>query len=476
MRAVKLGFGQRWSGVRLRAPAAREQGMTALGKVGLGGVFALAASACLATPARREYDDVIRLESAAPRPSAAAGADERGLEQEARLDVILRIAATRNPDLAEAHERVRAGAERVLASGRLPDPELKYEQWGVPLARPYALGSADMLMLGVRQSFPARGVRGAEARQAAEEARMGVDAERARRLDLARQVQRTFFDYYAADRERSLHLEHAELTRQIAELAKAAYAAGRGSQADVLRAILALTAVHNDVTAMGSRLETSRALLNTLMGREPDAPLGPPRDLVASHLALDATALTRQVEQASPELSSARRALRRDDAALDAAQRAASWPTFMVGVDYQFSPRDRMHAYGAMVSMSLPWLSSRHDDEVRQAEHTISADLHAYESALNTARYQVREALVEYRAAVASYDLIDRELGRQADQALEAAQTAYASGQGSAAGILDAARSVLDTRIARLRALALVQSSLADLERATGRPLQGATP
>jgi outer membrane protein TolC len=148
----------------------------------------------------------------------------------------------------------------------------------------------------------------------------------------------------------------------------------------------------------------------------------------------------------------------------------------MLGADYMYSPRDRMSGYGAMVSMTLPWLSARHDDEVRQAEHSVTADQHAYAAARATARYQVREALTRYRSAQASFALIDRELAAQAQQSFEAAQAAYAAGQGSAAAILDAARALLEVRIGRLRALTQVQSSLADLERAVGRPIHGDQP
>ena len=56
----------------------------------------------------------------------------------------------------------------------------------------------------------------------------------------------------------------------------------------------------------------------------------------------------------------------------------------------------------------------------------------------------------------------------QARKSLEAAQGDYAAGRGDAATILDALRSYLQVRIERVRALAELATSQADLERAAG--------
>ena len=84
----------------------------------------------------------------------AASGDDAELARSAVLETILRVALERNPEVAENQARARAAAARSQAASRLPDLEAKYEQWGVPLARPYALNEANTLMLGVRQTFP----------------------------------------------------------------------------------------------------------------------------------------------------------------------------------------------------------------------------------------------------------------------------------------------------------------------------------
>ena len=143
----------------------------------------------------------------------------------------------------------------------------------------------------------------------------------------------------------------------------------------------------------------------------------------------------------------------------------------MVGLDYWYMPTfpsDMRHAYSAMVAITLPWLSGRHRAEQREAEESLLADRHALESTQNTVRYELRDAAARVDSARQSFSIIDQDVLAQAKRSLEATQAAYAVGQGDAVGLLDALRSYLQVRIERVRALAELAVSEADLERAAG--------
>jgi outer membrane protein TolC len=423
------------------------------------------------------------VDAAVPPPPGARRAvpppaDEAELARSARLDTILRLALERNRDVAENQARARAAQARSQAASRLPDLELKYEQWGVPLSRPYALDRADTLMLGIRQTFPAWGSLDARGRAAAEEAGSAQDASRARRQEVAAQVRRTYATYYKADQELRLHLEHVGLTSRVLELARLNQRTGHGSLQDVLRLELELTRLHTDVARIEREQRSSRALLNALMDRAPEAPIGPPEDLTVVP-AKDATALERSLDTNRPEIGAAARAVRRSEAMLEGARRSARFPNVMVGLDYWYLPMnpDKHHAYGAMVGINLPWLSARRGDEEREAEQTVQAEQHAFESTRNAVRYELRDAAARVDSARQSFTIIDQELLAQARRSLEATQAAYAAGQGDAVGLLDALRSYLQVRIERVRALAELASSQADLERAAGTlAVEGAHP
>jgi cobalt-zinc-cadmium efflux system outer membrane protein len=399
------------------------------------------------------------------RPEPPEGPE---LGRTARLETILRVALERNRDLAEDRERANAADARSRAASRLPDLELKYEQWGVPLNRPLALNRADTLMVGVRQTFPAWGTLDARGRAAVEEAGGVKDAERARRLEVAAQVHRVFATYYQTDQELRLHLEHVGLTSRLLELAKLAQRTGHGSLQDTLRLQLEHTRLHTDLARIERDQRASRALLNALMDRMPDAPLGPPEELGVDATS-DVAALEREVEAKRPEVAAASRAVRRTEATLQATRRSARIPNLMIGLDYWYMPMaDVHHGYGAMVSMNLPWLSGRWGNQEREAEHTLKAEQHALESTRNVVRYELHEAAARVDSARESFSIIDQDLLVQARRNFEATQSAYAAGQGDAIGLIDALRSYLQVRIERVRALAELASSKADLQRAAG--------
>jgi cobalt-zinc-cadmium efflux system outer membrane protein len=400
---------------------------------------------------------------------AADAHDESELARTSRLDTILRVALARNPDLAESQARALAAADRGRAAARLPAPQLKYEQWGVPLARPLALDRAETLMLGVRQTFPAWGTLDARGRAATEDAGSAREHQRARRQEVAAQVYRAFATYYKADQELRLHLEHVGLTARVLELAKLNQRTGHGSLQDVLRLEVELTRLHTDVARIEREQRSSRALLNALMDRPSDAPLGPPEELMVVPDS-DVAALEDHLDGNRPELAVAARAVRRTEATLEGTRRAARIPSVMLGLDYWYLPTGEQvrHAYGAMLSINLPWLSGRRRDEESEAEHELRAEQHALQSTRNAVRYELRDAAARVDSAKQSFTIIDQDLLAQARRSLEATQASYAAGQGDTIGLLDALRSYLQVRIERVRALAELASSQADLQRAAG--------
>lgn len=399
------------------------------------------------------------------RPLAA----ERALAEEASLPEILRVALAQSPELAEARERERAERARAPAASRLPDPEFEYQLWAQPLARPYALDRAQMHMFGIRQSFPAPGTRSAEAEAAWARSAVALETRRARAQDLAARVRRVYAEYYRADRQYRIHLDHVGLAQQVLDAARAAYQGGRGTQQDVLRTAVELSRLHNDVAVIDRDRRTARGLLNTLMARPTEAPLGPPKAIEPAAANVRAAELEQALSERRPEIAAAKSAIRVRESELDAARQAARWPGFMVGIQYMYMPPEAdRHNYGIMFSMSLPWLNPKYGEQIRAAEATLAAERSALSNARYGAGYELYEALERLKAARESLAVIERDLLPQAQLSFESAQATYRGGQSDSLGVLDALRSLFDSRLERERALALVDTALADVERAAG--------
>jgi outer membrane protein TolC len=421
-------------------------------------------------------DPAARLKVPLPERSRSEPSTAQIAEAEARIAVtatlpeLIRIALARNPEIAEARERLRAAREGDPAGSRLPDPEFEYQLWAQPLIRPYALDEAQMHMFGVRQGIPAPGTLGARANAASAQANVAAEARRAREQDIVLRVRQAFGEYYRADREYGVHLDHVGLAQQVFDLARAGYQGGRGSQRDVLRASLAMARLHNDVASIERDRRTARALLNTLLARAPDAPLGPPAELEPAERRWPAR-LESIHEGDRPEIAAAENVVKVRASELDATRASARWPSFMVGLQYMYMPPEtERHNYGVMFSMSLPWFNAAHAEAVRAAEAKLAAERSALTSTRSAARYELYEAEEKLKAARASLTIIERDLVPLAQQSFESAEAAYRGGQSDLSGTLEALGALLDVRIERERALVRVDSAGADLERAAGDP------
>jgi cobalt-zinc-cadmium efflux system outer membrane protein len=447
-------------------------------------VLAVAAawSVACAYPRHVEFDDLARAGGSSPafegggRGGDDEHADDAALATRAELAPMVRLALARNPELLEARARVEELLARVPGTTRLPDLELKYEQWGVPLARPYALDDADTLMIGVRQTFPASGTRDAEERAVTEDARAAFFELRARQLDVVRQVKRAYLEYYLAGREYQVHLEHLALTSRVLELSHDLFRLGRLSEQDVLRLQLEVSQQHRDLATVQQRQHSAAAMLNTLMGRSLDASLGPAAELAPHELHLDRQRVEAAALAHRPELVAGQHVVLGRQAGVDKAERAASWPTLMLGLDYMYMPADESpHGYGAMVSINLPWLNGKYQDDLELAERGKVVASRALDAETSAIRYQLRDAWVRYEAALDAYRVTSDDVLPAAQRSFDAAQASFGTGRGDALSLLDASRSLLQVRLDKERAQVALEASIADLERAVGADVADVT-
>lgn len=402
---------------------------------------------------------------------ATAGEDRASddrLAREARLEDVLALALARNPQLLADGDRASAAEERAGGAGRLPEASVKYEIWSVPLAHPLAFDQAMMHMVGLRQTFPALGSRSAEARAAEADAGAGRAVAAARAEEIISDVRRRFADLQRLEEESHILLEHAGVLSRLLEVARASYRTGGDTAQDQLRLDAELARLHGQISTVMQERKVAAASLSALAGREPGAPLGPPAERPAP-----APAALGSVDQVSaadrPEIEAAARDVDRAAAILDAARRKADYPELMVGLDYMNQPtQPEAHGYGAMLSMSLPWLNPGRRAAARAAERSLVAARNDLASTTLAARLEVVAAAERYRAAKEVFALEDMRAVPAARQSYELAQRTYGTRSTDLTILLEAERVYLAARVDRARAMAAVSAAAAELDRAAG--------
>jgi outer membrane protein, heavy metal efflux system len=360
----------------------------------------------------------------------------------------------------------REGAGAVMA------PELVAQTWAAPLDRPYALGRSEMLMLGARARLPRPAVRRAEREAASSALRVASEALDLARLALRADLRASYVALWAAQTELAALARFAEQLATSRRMLEARYAAGVGEGESLAALELTEAELSVERAELEGALSAYRARTNLLVGRSADAPLQVAPPPPPTELPLPAQPTPGQ-RLGSAAVEAAERTSR-------AAALAAQRPELSVGVDYMAMASAGDYArYGAMLGITLPWLSRAGAAAARVAStrvETRRAELRAVEHAEALAVADGNARLAAARARLAILETVLEPALTRAEQ-----QTArrFVQGDASGAALLEQARARLTYERAHIAAESAAQLAAIELERTTGRDLHdhpGATP
>jgi outer membrane protein TolC len=380
-------------------------------------------------------------------------------------------ALTRNPTLVVLRRQFDAMRQRPAQERALMPPtfEAQIWQWPVDTVNPL---NTNMYMFTIQQELRRGSKRDLAAAVADKDLELTSVEIALRAREVVKEVSRAYADLGATRRAIDIHLESVTLLRQLADLSSVKYAAGRTPQQDVLKAVVELSKLHEDLVMHEESEANATARLNTLLDRDPHAPIGPlaaPRE----EISLPASAELQDLAlQHQPELRAAKIGVERARAALAAADGEYK-PDFFVGGGYMLSPH-QTGAWTASFGMtwpSAPWSRGRLDARKAEAAadvETAAARVRATERAIQLA---VHDAYVRTMAAGRRALLLRSTIVPQSVQTLEVSRVAYQTDRADLPALIDNQRTLLDAQLSYYRALGDRELAFADLERAVGAPI-----
>lgn len=394
------------------------------------------------------------------------------------LDEAERIALEANPDIAVAARRVSMAQAHVPSAGALDDPIAMARFWGVPLQKPWDLNAAQN-MFSLSQTLPGPGKRALRTSIASTDASVAQAQLDQVRLQVRVGVRKAFYDLLRAQDEMSIHDEHLAIARQAIAAARIKYTVGKVPQQDLLKAQVALTRLAEHMIRFNQDWEMARTQLNTLLGRDSETPISVAgRHAVVEQLPA-AKALAELALQTRPDLVAAKQAAEKSRQQQALAKKAYT-PDFTVAAGYMLMPTgtDMRNAYMLEGSMNLPWLNRhRHAAEIAESTAQLTEQDAELAAMQNAALGQIREALVQAQAAQRLARMYHDALRPQAQATLEASVIAYENDKTDFLDLLDSQMNVVDIDLAWVQAVGDFDARLADLELATGAPLDApATP
>ena len=406
------------------------------------------------------------------------------------LDLASAIATARagNLRIAAASAGVAAAGARIAPAGTLQDPTVTLGAMNYMLPGLAPRGDPmTMNQVTVMQVLPINGtlrLRRAAARSDSAGTALRRDA---LALDVEHEVRTRYWELYHTDRALATMASTLGVLRDLVGIASAMYAVGSTSQADVLRAQLAVGRMQQEIADMELQRVTAAAALNGLLGRDPEARIvlreGSAHEMHAGAvMALETPplppldSLAAWADSGNLELAALRSGVGAARANEDAARRM-SIPDLTVGLSYG-QRAGSPDVVSAMVGVSVPVFARSRQRKMREEARAMRTMAEDEVAAL---RLAVRTELVTARAAAETarrqITLYTGTLVPQAAAAYEASLSAYRVGRVDFMAVLDAQMALLMYQHDAHRFEGMYGAVIADIDRLTGRlyvaPLAG---
>lgn len=403
------------------------------------------------------------------KPEVKAYADHEPTEL--TLRDALSLALQRNPELAAFGKERSATEAAVLQAGVLPNPVLDIGGDNLRNARKAEAGDRSTT-IQIGQLIELGGKRAARI-QAAEASRDLADWDyEAKRIEVLSLVTQRFFDVLAAQQRQMLAGESLALAQQVSDAAAKRVQAGKVSPVEETKARLAQASAEVELEQARRESVSARSTLGALWA-DPGARFAKAVGDLERTLPLPAYEQLAARVRNNPELARWSAEISRRQAGVDA-EKAKAVPdvTVTAGVA-RFSQFDD-RAYTIGISVPLP-LFNRNQGGILEASRRLdkaSDELRATESRVLTelARTYQRLAAIEHEIGVLRTILLPG-----AQSAFDAAAKGYQLGRFGFLDMLDAQRTLFQSRTQNLRALADYQRGVREIERLVGGPLD-ATP
>lgn len=404
------------------------------------------------------------------------------LAEPVSLDLLLALGCEWNPGLSAAREKVKAAIEGYPQAAYLDNVLQQYNAFTKQLDT--KVGDArHKEMMAMKFPFPdtltLKGQIVTEDVQIAQK-----DVEIALR-DLVTNLKLAYYNSLFVDKSIQINQENQELVRQMIQITQAKYRAGIGKYHSVIMAQVELSKLSDAILTLEQQRETIIARINTLLNRPPDAPLGLPKPIVDEGMALPlgdvyAIALERRSEIQKQKLQISKMNL-----IIQMATRMA-YPDPTLGASY-FEDRMKVGAgsprpFGTeampptfltqrtLNPANAAWFGQR-DAYIREVEVKVGAMEKMLTEMEDRTQFAVKRHHEGVETAKRSIALHRYTLLPQAQQALDAANTAYQAATVNFLSLLDAQRTILKFRLEEQRAARDHRQHLAQLEEAVGKAL-----
>lgn len=385
---------------------------------------------------------------------------------ELSLAQCISLALSANPRVLSAAQTYQASLARINQARARPPLSVDYNSDLQPQFLNFADAAEAYLGVSYTLEFPGkRSLRGHVAEQEAHETNTDTDL---LRIELAFFVTEAFYRVLLSDEQVVYAKRDLELSNDFLDKAQLKLAAGEVARVEVLRARVETLSAANRVRALLNEQRAARDRLNYLMARKKGTPLELAGQLQIPFVEPDLANLKEEALITRPELQRLAYSVEKERFRIRRAKRDLL-PDFDLNVSRHFLEAEPT-TWSVTVSAPLSFFfDGRQQGEIAESEARI-ASLQSDERHLrNTILLEVEEAYRSCQTAKDQILLLQEEILPQAEEVYEMFSFSYQEGEIGGIELIEARRTLNETRKALAEALFNYAVTLAVLERSVGR-------
>ena len=393
------------------------------------------------------------------------------------LPQALALALTRNPELTAFSQETRAREAATLQAGLLPNPALNISAENLANSRLKGF-DGPAVTLQFSQLIELGGKRTRRVRLADLDRDLASWDYEAKRLDVLTDTRKVFMQVLAAQEHLRLAQELLELAGQVQRSTAERVHAGKVSPLEETKAGVATATARLQLTAAQSELQAARVALAALWGTA-----APRFERVEGKIEEIVTAIPSPEDiegliAQNPDVARWVTEIEQRQAAL-ALARSHRMPDLTVSAGVREYADTGDTALVAGIAVPLP-LFDRNQGTIQGSHYRLAKAEDERQAAEARVRSAFARSYLSLTTAQAEVLALRTEVLPAAQRAFEAATEGYRQGKFSYLEVLDAQRTLFDTRGRYLTSLTTYQTAAADLERLIGVALdevrQGSNP
>ena len=390
------------------------------------------------------------------------------------LELLVALGYEWNPGLKSAHEKIRAILEQYPQAAYLENVLRQYNAFTKQLdTKVGPMRHKEMMAM----EFPFPDTLALKGQVITEDVLIAEKEFEIAFRDLVTEIKLAYYDYLYVIAATRINKENQKLLQQMIAIAQTKFRVGQGKYSNVIMAQVELSKLANVIITLDQQRETIMARINTLLNSSADLRLGDPVPVEADGVTPALAELYELATENRQEIQKQKLAISKMALVVEMAKQMA-YPDPTLGASY-FENRSMANlkhkqdvpmtfmTQRALNQTNTAWFGHR-NAYIHEMDVKIEAMAHKIEELESNLRFVVKKHHFGMETANRSIRLYRQTLLPQAQQALDAANTAYQAAQIDFLSFLDAQRTLLNFRIEEQRALRDYHQHLTQLEQAVG--------